>query len=562
MRCRHVEKNLRALVDGELAPGESRTLLRHMERCAGCRETYRSIQAVASALQAQTFEEVPAHFAAGLQVRLARHRQERAAADARSERPGWVARLLAWPRPARWAGGLSLGTAVAAAVLLLVLPRGIGAEEVTRRAAASWLRIRNYGCRFVSRGVYQGQPRTFRQTQFFRRPGEFRLDTAQDYPLTTWVYADRVIHYLRGGDWEGRGPLVIIRPRRQGEDALPFPFGVTWQGDGNVSLDHLIRQLSEHRDARLVGTEVVADRECYRLHFESESAASREPEQYDVWIDTESFLPRRVRWFRDPQNHIVTEAAFLQVNYDVLPADTFVFEAPEGARIIRGDMDPHVLALPVRPARTEAFASAPVESGEREAWRLAGDVPFPVLAPRWLPDGYELVRARRKIGRWVDLHWLRDDDSRAGTVIKLVQQDGSKEVDSLIRSGGAVRIVGRSGAIMGRIVRRSEPYQHLYLSWRQGGTRCTLFASGIEASDALRIAGSLVVATSPPRIVRAGSADVGRGTPSAEPSLIPTETESALAQELPARPPDETAPPSGEATPMMPEMPDPSPPGG
>ncbi|HEU4754182.1 MAG TPA: zf-HC2 domain-containing protein, partial [Armatimonadota bacterium] len=228
-KCAFIESRLRALVDGELDPGENRRVLEHLDRCGRCRDAYHAVKRVAGLLQAQEPEEVPAHFTASLQVRLARHRQER------QER----ARRWRLPVPAqlfpRWGIAGGLATLAVSAVVATLLSTGMSAAEVAQRAARSWLQVRNYGCVFKSTGVYQGQPRSFDQQQFFRRPGEFRLDTAQDYPLTTFVYEDRVIHYLPGGNWKHRGPLVIVRPRTQGQDVLPFPFGVTWQNGGNVS---------------------------------------------------------------------------------------------------------------------------------------------------------------------------------------------------------------------------------------------------------------------------------------------------------------------------------------
>jgi anti-sigma factor RsiW len=77
-RCQTIQSNLRALVDEELEPSLGRKVRAHLEECAACRGEYQRLQAVVGAVREQEMEEPPAHFSAGLQVRLARHREERA----------------------------------------------------------------------------------------------------------------------------------------------------------------------------------------------------------------------------------------------------------------------------------------------------------------------------------------------------------------------------------------------------------------------------------------------------------------------------------------------------
>ena len=548
--CAYAEPRLRALVDGELPPGEASRVLRHLEQCPRCGSAHARILVVSALLQAQEPDEPPAHFSTSLQVRLGRPRRE---AEARRNRFAWLRWPDLRPRTARWIGGLTTATAIAgAAIAWLATASPMSASDVARRAAETWNRTRNYGCVFQSRGVYQGQPASFTQQQFFRRPGEFRLDTGQDYELTTYVSTDRIIHYLPGGDWNGRGPLVIIRPRTEGQTVLPFPFGVTWGNGGNVSLDSLIRQLGKG-NTELMGQEPVQGREAYHLRVAGIPPDAREGDRYDIWVDKETFLPCRVSWYRDADNHIDTEAKQLQTNLSVFPAGTFQFSIPNNAFVVHGDVDPHVLALPFVPERTEAFNTQPVSAAEGEIASRAGAIPCPALAPHWLPDGYKLVRVRRKAGRWLDAYWMRETQPGEGQMLKLVEQP----VDSTSpdNPAGAKELTLRtdSGRVQARLFRGATPYPYAQLSWTVGKTRCTLSGAQLSTEEMLHVARSISRAEVPmeravvqvdPRIQIGG-----------EPSYIPTEADVPLNTETTSVQPGEPAA-TAEPAPMMPEMPD------
>ena len=551
-RCTYTETRLRALLDGELETAEHTRVLAHLESCDRCADAFAQMQCVTSMLQELPVEEVPDHFATSLQVRLARHRTERAAALKRRER----FRLpLQWPRSWRLAGGLS--TVVAAAALCVVLlGSGIRASEVARRAELSWSQIQNYGCVFVSKGVYQGQDRSFTQRQFYRKSGEFRLDTGQDYPLTTYVLKDRIIHYLPGGRWDGNGPLCIIRPRVDDRGALPFPFGVTWQNGGNVSLDQLIRQLNENRNAELVGEEKVGERTCYRLRLSAVPEGGTDRDQYELWVDKESFIPRRVSWYRDEQNHIVTEAQNLEVNYDVLPAGTFEFQIPAGARVIHGDVDPHLLAMPFIPARPAAFDESPTISASEEAWKRSGAVQFPVLMPERLPEGFRLVRVRRKLGRWIDAHWIRQEKDGAYQMIKLVEQDTRLEGWKQPAGAAEVNLGSKEVPQQAWLVTGTVPYAYSTLTWQRGDTRCTLFAAGLNGEEVQQIARSAAAVTAPSRPLVV-ERSVHRAIRSrGEPSALPTDLAAEESAEVRVTPLDGSTEPASAQPPMMPEMSD------
>lgn len=544
-QCHSIEPRLRALVDGELHPGEARLVLAHLEACATCRHSHARIVAVVQTLQELPLTDAPAHFSPALHVRLEAHRLARAR---RLRSPhGRLAAFLTRPSSRlRWLGGLA-GAVGLGIVPALLLPRPLDAAEIVRRTGLSWRQIRNYGCVFRSEGRYLGQPRVFRQRQFFRPPGEFRLDTSQDYRLTTFVASDRVVHYLPGGAWEGNGPLVLMRSRAPGETGLPFPYGLHRGEDTNVSLDWLVRQVTSTPGVRLVGRERVGGQECYRLACVTAGAAAGQPDEHEVWVDCETFLPRRLRWFRNEDNWIVSEATELQVNYALLPAGTFQFQPPEGATIIRGDVDPHVFALPFHPPRTPDYDTDPAATAAAEAWRRRRDVPFPVLTPSWLPQHFRLVRVRRQTGRWLDVYWLRRDGVSSFGVLKLVEQ----AADAGVPPGEPVRVGTGRDAPQGWLVRLETPYRHAALTWQKGSTRLTLSGAGLDPETLVRIAESFRAAA-PLRAARGGRAvPIGPAAQSAEP--VPASAPAGEPTNTPDPPPPPVEP---EAPPMLPEMPD------
>jgi outer membrane lipoprotein-sorting protein len=546
-RCAYAEGRLRTLIDGELSPGEAGRVLAHLERCAACRDIHASLLSVTQLVQDQELEDVPAHFSASLQVRLAAHRRD----PKQRVRISPVTWLFSRFRRPLLAGGF--GTAVALAAILVSLSQSMGAADIARRAQSSWERIQNYGCVFVGTGVYQGKSRKFNQRQFYRRPGEFRFETGQDYPLTTLVFKDRIIYEMKGGDWDGRGPLVIVRPRREGQSALPFPFGVTWQDGGNISLGQLVGQLGDGQHIDLLGTERVGEHDCYHLRFNAAPPGGRDPERYEMWIDRELFLPRRVSRYRDEENHIVFEAQQLQVD-QVLPAETFTYQPPDGAVVIYGDVDPHVFALKPIGGRKPSYNTTPTASARSEAARRAVSVPFPVSSPDWLPDGFRLVRVRRSYGRWVDMYWLRGGPRGPAEIVKLVEQPGDTAPETDLAHGHTIELRGAARPIVAKLVTGDGPYRYGVLGWRRGATRFTLFGARLTSEELIRIAESMVSVTEPaPRVTvarRAAHGDVTEG----EPSETPSEVEAPVASPEDSGAASATSAP--EQPPMMPEVSD------
>lgn len=561
--CAYVESRLRPLLDGELNAAEQRKVLSHLDRCAGCRAGYARMQSIVQMVQEQPLEDVPPHFSASLQVRLARHRTARAEKARRKVRlPEWSVFV---PGRLRWAGAV---TALVTLGACFAAFQNKSAADVVREAEQSWRRIRNYGGEFFSEGVYQGKERQFRQRQFFRRglPGswdEFTLETEKDYPLTTFVKADRMIHYIPGGKWEGKeAPLVIVRPRGEVRDALPFPYGVTWNSGGNVSLEQLIRQLRQNSDVRLLGTDRVGEQDCFHLQYAAVPPGGARQDQYEVWIDKETFLPRRVSWYRDEANHTITTAQFLQVNYQVLPGDTFDFQPPNNSLVIRGDIDPHVVALPFLPKVAPELLTDPVRGARYEGWERTRSMPFPAFSPAWLPEGFKLQRVRARSGSWVETYWVRAEASGPLQVLKLVEQDGSVEPGPDLLAGEQVSLIWDGSRVIGRMVTGTVPYSHTDLSWRARGTRFLLCAADLEAAEVRRIAASMVPVEAPPAPAVAERPERdGEGESRGEPSIVPTD----VLPVTPAEPvPALSGTPSGsggapvitEQPPMMPEMSD------
>jgi hypothetical protein len=266
-----------------------------------------------------------------------------------------------------------------------------------------------------------------------------------------------------------------------------------------------------------------------------------------------------VSWYHDAENHIVTEAQDLQVNYSLLPPGTFDFSAPERAFVIHGDVDPHVLALPVE--RPASFDRHPVREARYEAWKRRGAVGFPVLAPEWLPDGYRLIRVRSKMGRWLDAHWIRAEGETRGQVIKLVEQDERVEPPGDLASAGEVNLGTANAPVSARMKVGSEPYACVYLTWKQGGVRCTLFAAELSPEQVQHIARSMTQVSGPEPATVSIPRDRYR-SPTGEPSELPSDQTAASSDEMKAHEPDGSPTAAEDPTtaeqqpPMMPEMPD------
>lgn len=539
--CSRVAPQLRALIDGELTGREQNRVLSHVEGCFGCSREYERLQNLTSLLQACEMEDVPPSFVPDLQVRLRNRRRDvgRRKLSALGGRDGRVTGT----RPVLvrgLAGVLAVGV-----VCALLLGRRLDASEIARRAAAAWNRVQSYGCVWLSTGTYQGTERRFYQRQFFRRPGEFRLDTSQDYPLETYVYEDRVLHYVPGAAWDGRGPIVILRPRHEAPRVLPFPFGVTWQG-GNVSLDSLVRRLNLENPV-LLGVERVGEHACFHLRL---SSGFDRADMYDIWVDREVYLPRKVHWQRDPENSITTELQDLQLNYSILPAGTFDFRKPDGALLVRGDVDPHVLALPIRPPADSEAAADPVRGAAVQALDRSPRLPFPALSPAWIPEGYRLVRVRVRSGAWMDMHWIRVDGENAD-VVKLLVRGISGPVPEEHWSRVSRVIAGPAGPIPVHWRTETTPFEHVELAWQQGGARYRLSAAGLSVESALRLAGSLRPAAQLAAEREAPRPKGGSPVPSPVPEVL-VQPESY--EPVPEQQPAAQESPTGEMPPMMPVM--------
>jgi len=417
--------------------------------------------------------EPPPHFGADLQVRLASLRSK-------------PAHVRAVPRP-RWSRRYSLaGLTLAGAVVALIFasPPKIGAQDLVGKVQESWRQLQSYSCVFVTEGVVAGHPRRFVQRQWFAKPDLFRLETNKDYPERVYVQRDRVTTVIPGGRWRGK-PLSIIRPRHEREEGLPFPFGSEWPTSYEITMDALVRELRAQPGCELLGTETVAGRLCYGLKYHTQRTVDRLPTHYLVWVDQESFLPLKIKIYRDTENNRVSTAVDLQTNV-MVPSDTFRYEPPSNTFQVFGEVEPFVFTLGMSTARPEQFERDPVGATQQEMEGRTAAVPFPVFAPAALPEGYSLVRVRAAQGRWLDAYWI---DNSTGMVIRLLEQP----LSSVSRGSGEGTIIPLDDpskpACRWRELRRPALIQ--YLTWDQGLTRLSLAAAGVSRAQALRIAASM-----------------------------------------------------------------------
>jgi outer membrane lipoprotein-sorting protein len=479
IKCQQVESRLRAYVDGEMSPADERAVLAHLEHCAACRAAQERIVATLALIQDVEIEEPPDHFSANLQLRLAHLRSERRAAF-RSRRP--LIGLLGRPG-LRY--GLTFSSIVVAVIALFLLsPPGISAAELVGKIQASWARLRNYQCTFVSEGVVHGEAKRFEQRQWFQKPNLFRLETREHYSQVTYVEQDRVSIFLPGADWLGR-PVAIVRERREREPGLPFPYGADWPETEDVTIDALVRQLQARQAAEVMGTETLLGKPCYVLKFHTRRPGRRRLTFYLMWIDRESFLPMKVKRYEDAENHLLTEAVDLQLN-TVFPSDTFRFEPPATAFVAHGDIGPNVFAL--RPQRTVEFDEFPLRTGRYLLASRGRHVPFRPIAPGHLPRDYALLRVRYSTGRWLDAYWV---NNTSGSIMKLVEQAATEPDPVETRAGNTITMTTPGGERSGRIVSSEVPYLHHQLSWRQDGVSLLLSTAEMPARETVRIAGSM-----------------------------------------------------------------------
>lgn len=507
--CNYAAGRLRAHLDGELSGSERQRVAAHLGICAGCRQRLASMAATAELVRRVPLEDTPPHFSANLQVRLA---SLRAAGPSRPAggRRHWLRGLTDRLRPVARRPAMALGGAVVLAGIvaaMLIAPPRASVADIARWAGRSWENTQNYSCEMIASGVYQGKERTFRQSTWFAKPGLYRLQTEQDYPLVSVFDPVAIRHFIPGGDWQGRGPLNLVRPRVGGPETLPFPFGITWPSGPNATIGSLIHELRATRNAVLLGTERVLGRDCYQVRFRALPPGGRREETCTLSLAQDYLLPVRVERYRDPENRITTTAVNLLVNLppNQLPSNLFSPEysqtvgpdslftrlgpatGPVVAFEIHGDVDPHVFAL--KPPRTPEFDRDPLAATRREVAIRASGVPFPALAPESLPREFHLVRVRHARGRWLDIHWIDDRQSPA-RVIRLTEQDAAGPEPLETADGRTMALSLPSGPVTARIREGREPYPFCFVSWRQEGTLLTLATAELPLEETLRMARS------------------------------------------------------------------------
>jgi outer membrane lipoprotein-sorting protein len=549
-RCNYVANRLRAHIDGQLLPAERENVRLHLETCAACRAEYRRMAEVLPLLRAQPLDDTPPHFTANLQVRLASLRA------ARHPLPWWqrlgksASHRL---RSLRRRPGVAVAAGMLAVALLaasLFTSRQPGVAEIARRAEFSWARVRNYHCELVTHGVQRGKPSEFAQRTWFMKPGFYRFETNQYYRLVTIIDEQSVRHYIPGGDWEGQGPLVIVRPRTERGAELPFPFGITWPAGSNVTVDTLLDQLRTTQNAKVLGGETVRDQDCYKVQFTTPLPGGQ-PEDCTMWLSRDTALPLRILRRRDKDNETVTDAVNLQFNDELLPSSTFELKPPQGAFVIHGDVDPHVFALKGKTPRPAWFDRDPLLATVHQVVTNRERLPFTAMTPTHLPPGYRLVRVRRPLGRWLDIHWIAEQPGPAARVMRLTEQAEAVEDPAETRDGSAVNIGTALDPLYARVKQGSQPYPHCYVSWRDHGTLLTLCSAELSFEETLKVARS--VRAAPAELPSLAPIFVG---PPAPPPAHPVAAPPA--SDTPSAPVtgDGTPPASASDPPMMPETPE------
>lgn len=501
--CSQFGTRLRAYLDGELERAETDRVREHLAGCASCRSALAALAEVsrlAGVLPAEV--EPPPHFGASLQVRLAAHRPDRSAGGKLPRRRGHSLRRLRWSRRYSLAGVTVAGTVLA---LILGAPPRIRAQDLVGKVQESWSRLQSYSCRFQAEGIVAGWPRRFEQKQWFCKPNLFRLETNKHNPEQTFIEADQVTTSIPGADWRGKR-VAITRPRHAREEGLPFPFGAEWPASFEITMQALVHELRAQQGGELIGTEGVLGKPCHVLKFYTHHPGDRLPTHYLVWVDQESFLPLRVKTYRDSRNQTVSTAVDLQTN-GIVPADTFHFQPRPDTFRVYGEVEPFVFALPLDRPRSAAFDRDPAGSAREEMRRRIAALPFRPLAPAYLPPGYVLVRVRAARDRWLDAYWLH---TGTGAVIKLLEQSpggepGREAARDRLPGDESVRIK-RTGEgtgqppLQARWAEVRRPVVVQYGSWDQGGTHLSLAAAGMEREEALRIASSLTPVDDEPYI--------------------------------------------------------------
>lgn len=110
MKCENMKELLEAYADRQASLDEQKTVVAHMESCAGCRKTLRWLAATKAAVKGMPLPAAPADLKANLLAEVRRVRAARAA--------GWLERTREFWQVRPWAVGLAFAGAAAAVVLI------------------------------------------------------------------------------------------------------------------------------------------------------------------------------------------------------------------------------------------------------------------------------------------------------------------------------------------------------------------------------------------------------------------------------------------------------------
>jgi hypothetical protein len=502
MRCRDVQLELSARMDGELRPLDAETAL-HADTCAACRAFADGASRVRAAVRFAVAEPIPDLVSPVME----RVRAEPAPGKERAPVPrqrmgGPGSRRSLVPRLVAAAlAGVFVGVAVVSGGLLSRRPSPSAlATEVPRAIARSAAGVKAYRVVFRMTELNwrpEVPERTFIANVVFRAPESMRVTVRDltDYPESLSVRNEsRLI--VDGATWSLWGPRACTPQAAPTCAALPPMHRVVtgrppFDADAPMPTDVVlpVTSLGGSERVEVLGGDTILGRDAVHVRLSSDQAVpllaffqqtgSWRPhypaDPVDVWLDRDAWLPLRfeVRSAGGPDR-------------DAWAAENGIPHEPAGALALRGDvtdlgMDqgPGIPHIPTRGARDRGFREATPEA-------LADELGWKPAVPRETA-GLPPHRSGRFAGRdeavtsfarglsWLRVHQTRSHrgDAPFGAVGPLAER--------VVLPGGSVAFYEPAGLRGGRRLAIHARATDVYLE------------SNLPRDELLRVAGSLRV---------------------------------------------------------------------